>query len=74
MTDKIERVCLECDNTIFREQEVDCKPVIKGEVVEVKSKAFVCIKCGFQSMDSKQLNELRKAGEQAYKETSDNKR
>ena len=56
----IEHVCMGCDGTLFEEKEIDCKPVVKGKIVKVKAKAFVCAKCGFDFMNTDQLNKLHK--------------
>lgn len=63
----MKKVCLHCDNNNFVEKEINARPLIKGEKVEVKAKAFVCSECGFDFMDSKQLNALRKLGVDEYR-------
>ncbi len=60
-------VCLHCENTEFEEREITANPKTKGEDIKVKAKAFVCTNCGFESMDSKQMNALRKSGVDEYR-------
>jgi putative zinc finger/helix-turn-helix YgiT family protein len=63
----MKKVCLHCDNTEFEEKEINATAMIKGEEIEVKSNAFVCNECGFELMDGKQLNALRKLGVDEYR-------
>ncbi len=60
--------CLDCGKTQFIEKKETFNVDFKGENVTVKSAADVCKNCGFRITDNRQMNELRKAVADKYKE------
>ena len=60
--------CLKCKNEEFIEQKIRFKPSIKGEIVEVIVPCMTCTKCHSPLMNSEQMNILRKAAADKYKE------
>ena len=63
-------ICFRCDN----EDEFDINPdadveqEYKGHTLWIKTPVTVCRKCGFQTLDIGQTNELLKATKKAYEE------
>ncbi|NGX49067.1 MAG: hypothetical protein K940chlam5_00663 [Candidatus Anoxychlamydiales bacterium] len=61
--------CLECDGDKFEEKKCRFTPEIKGEEVEIIVPAMVCVKCHTPLMNDNQMNQMRKAAADAYRET-----
>lgn len=59
--------CIKCKNTEFTESNVRFHPEIKGEIVEVIVPTFICTKCEHSTMNSAQMNELRKVTADEYR-------
>ncbi|MDJ0651438.1 MAG: DUF4065 domain-containing protein [Simkaniaceae bacterium] len=60
--------CLQCDKAHFVEQKVRFNPEIKGETVEVIAPCMVCKNCQTPLMNTKQMNVLRRASADKYRE------
>lgn len=60
--------CLECKNDKFRQSKARFHPTVKDEQVDVLVDATVCTKCGKALMDDAQMDGLRRAGADAYRE------
>jgi putative zinc finger/helix-turn-helix YgiT family protein len=60
--------CLHCNNDQFVEQNTRFTPEIKGEVVEVIVPCMICNKCNAPLMNNDQMNVLRKATADKYRE------
>lgn len=60
--------CLKCDSNDFTVQNVRCTPEIKGEIIEVVAPAMMCAKCKSSLMTPEQMNGLRRAAANRYKE------
>lgn len=60
--------CIKCDNTTFIEQNVRFKPEIKDQVVEVILSCKVCTNCKNPLIDTQQMNVLRRAAADKYRE------
>jgi putative zinc finger/helix-turn-helix YgiT family protein len=60
--------CLNCDSDKFVVKKMRFNPEIKGEEVEVIVPCHVCKKCESPLMDGKQMNTLRKAAADKYRE------
>lgn len=60
--------CLKCDNDQFIEEESSFTLFLKGKKVEVEAPCISCTKCRFQLMNTEQMNVLRKAAADKYKE------
>ena len=63
--------CIKCKKPDFREAEVTFKPEVRGTIVEVKVKAFVCSHCGEPLMSTEQMTEMQRASADAYRSTHD---
>ena len=59
--------CLQCGSSRFETKKMRFTPEIKGEHVAVLVPASVCAECGDPLMDSKQMNQLRKAAADQYR-------
>ena len=60
--------CLDCGKTKFIEKKETFNVDFKGENVTVKSAADVCKNCGFRITNNRQMNELRKAVADKFRE------
>ncbi|WP_194848347.1 type II TA system antitoxin MqsA family protein [Candidatus Neptunochlamydia vexilliferae] len=60
--------CLECNKTQFVEQKIRFTPEIKGETVEVIVPCMVCKSCQSPLMNTEQMNVLRRASADKYRE------
>lgn len=60
--------CLQCDKTLFVEQKVRFNPEIKGEVLDVVVPCMVCKNCQTPFMNTEQMNILRRASADKYRE------
>ncbi|MBS3904135.1 MAG: DUF4065 domain-containing protein [Simkania sp.] len=60
--------CLKCDKDKFVEKSVRFSPEIKGEVLEVILPCMVCENCETPLVDSHQMNILRRAAADKYRE------
>lgn len=60
--------CLECNSEQFIEKNSRFTPEIKGEVIEVIVPCMMCKKCGYQLMDTAQMNILRRAAADKYRQ------
>lgn len=60
--------CLKCSNDEFEIKRSRFDPEIKNQVVEVEVPCFACKKCGATLMDSAQMNILRRAAADRYRE------
>ncbi|MDN3509463.1 MAG: DUF4065 domain-containing protein [Candidatus Neptunochlamydia sp.] len=60
--------CLKCNKTEFIEQKVRFTPEIKGETLEVIVPCMVCKNCQTPLMNTKQMNMLRHASADKYRE------
>jgi putative zinc finger/helix-turn-helix YgiT family protein len=60
--------CLNCDSTSFEQKKVRIKTDYNGESFEVLVPSFVCAKCQEQLMNSKQMNVLRQAAVDGYRQ------
>lgn len=60
--------CLQCNNTHFIEQKVRFNPEIKGETIEVIVPCMVCENCQTPLMNTEQMNVLRRASADKYRE------
>lgn len=62
--------CLNCDSEKFEEKNLRLTPEVKGVEVEVVLPSFVCTKCKTPLMDTEQMNALRRAAADKYRETN----
>ena len=60
--------CLECKSEKFKQAKVRFHPTIKDEQVDVLVDATVCAKCEKAVMDDAQMDGLRRAAADAYRE------
>ncbi|PIR22555.1 MAG: hypothetical protein COV44_07370 [Deltaproteobacteria bacterium CG11_big_fil_rev_8_21_14_0_20_45_16] len=60
--------CLNCDSEKFKTKKIRVPSELNGETLEVLAKANVCEKCHEPLMDSEQMNILRRATADAYRE------
>lgn len=60
--------CLNCDCEQFEIRNIRFNPEIKGEEVEVVVPSFVCTNCQTPLMDGAQMNVLRKAAADKYRQ------
>ncbi len=60
--------CLNCDSKNLEIKTIHCPLEIKGKTVEVNAPAFVCTTCQTPLMDTDQMNVLRKASADKYRE------
>ncbi len=60
--------CLKCSNDKFKIGKVQFSPEIKNQQLEVEVPCFVCKNCGATLMDSAQMNVLRRAAADRYRE------
>lgn len=60
--------CLNCDSEKFEEKNLRLTPEVKGVEVEVVIPSFVCTKCKIPLMDTEQMNALRRAAADKYRE------
>ncbi len=60
--------CLKCDSEQFVEQHVRFDPEVKGEIVEVIAPCSVCKNCQASLMTGEQMNVLRRAAADKYRE------
>jgi len=65
--------CLNCDSTKFRSKKVYVRSEYNGEAVDVIVPSFVCSKCSKQQMDTEQMDFLRSAIADAYKNATEGK-
>lgn len=62
--------CLKCSNDDFIEQQVRFSPEIKDQVVELILPCKVCKNCKTPWIDTQQMNILRRAAADKYRETN----
>jgi putative zinc finger/helix-turn-helix YgiT family protein len=62
--------CLNCEGEEFEEKNLRFTPEVKGVEVEVVASSFICIKCRAPLMDTEQMNNLRRAAADKYRETN----
>lgn len=60
--------CLKCSNEKFEIERARFTPEIKNQLMEVEVPCFVCKECGATLMDSSQMNALRRAAADRYRE------
>jgi putative zinc finger/helix-turn-helix YgiT family protein len=60
--------CLNCDSEKFEEKNLRLTPEIKGVEVEVVVPTFICAQCKTPLMDTDQMNVLRRAAADKYRE------
>lgn len=60
--------CLKCSNDKFEIKKSQFAPEIKNQLLEVEVPCFVCKNCGATLMDSAQMNILRRAAADRYRE------
>lgn len=60
--------CLSCGGGEFEIRDVEGSPEVKGEVVTVCVPAEVCTECGVYVMDSAQMDGLRRAAADGYRQ------
>ena len=60
--------CFKCDGEEFVEELTKFAPEIKDEVVEFILPCLVCKRCKNPRIDTKQMDLLRKAGTDKYRE------
>jgi len=60
--------CLNCSNDSFVQQQVKFNPEIKGQVVEIILPCKVCEKCKYPFIDTEQMNNMRRAAADKYRE------
>ena len=60
--------CLNCESEEFEEKNLRFTPEVKGSEVEVVVPTFVCTKCKTPVMDTEQMNVLRRAAADKYRE------
>jgi putative zinc finger/helix-turn-helix YgiT family protein len=60
--------CLKCNNTHFLKKKIRFNPTIKDETVEVIASCFVCSKCHEPLMNTEQMNFLRNAAANKYRQ------
>ncbi len=60
--------CLNCNSSEFKELNTRFNPEVKGEMVEVIVLCKVCKNCEAPFMDSEQMNTLRRAAADKYRE------
>lgn len=60
--------CLSCENEEFEEKNLRLTPEVKGVEVEVVVPTFICKKCKTPLMDTDQMNALRRAAADKYRE------
>lgn len=60
--------CLKCSNEKFEIKKIWFTPEIKNQLIEVEVPCFVCKNCGSTLMDSAQMNILRRAAADRYRE------
>jgi|GEM_PF-859305 len=60
--------CLECKSDKFKNAKARFHPTVKDEQVDVLVDATVCAKCGKAVMDDAQMDGLRRAGADAYRQ------
>jgi putative zinc finger/helix-turn-helix YgiT family protein len=60
--------CLKCNNDSFAERKIRFGPEIKGQIVEIILPCKVCNKCGSPLIDSMQMNLIRRAAADKYRE------
>lgn len=63
--------CLNCDGTAFTTKKINIKTEYNNEALEVVVPAHVCEKCAEPLMDSAQMNILRQAAADQYRENHD---
>jgi len=61
--------CIKCDNNQFIEKKIRFTPIIKDKEVEVIAPCMTCTKCHTPLMTTEQMNILRKASADKYRET-----
>lgn len=60
--------CLNCENEKFEEKNLRLTPEVKGIEVEVVVPTLICAKCKTPLMDTDQMNALRRAAADKYRE------
>jgi putative zinc finger/helix-turn-helix YgiT family protein len=60
--------CLNCNSETFEEKNLRFTPEVKGVEVEVVTSTLVCTKCKTPLMDTEQMNTLRRAAADKYRE------
>jgi putative zinc finger/helix-turn-helix YgiT family protein len=60
--------CLKCSNDQFIDENIRFTPIIKDEEIEVVVPCMTCTKCHSPLMTTEQMNTLRKAAADKYKE------
>lgn len=60
--------CLNCDSEDFEEKNIRFSPEIKGEAVDVVVPCFICTACNSSLMDGNQMNQLRRAAADKYRQ------
>lgn len=60
-------ICLDCDSIDFSAKQSRILQEFRGERFEVETAAMVCDICGFVSLNTMQLDELRRKTADAYR-------
>ena len=61
-------ICLRCDSETFvAKPDAVIEQAFKGDLLQVCTSAFACVKCGWLTMDADQLDELRRRTADAYR-------